>query len=121
MQKKSQTLQRRGPSMPKHEEFEEMCALASLGELSREGREELKEHLRDCSSCRSSLDQFSTVLNELPAIEEEFSRPAAKTLREDPGYRQRFLQRARNEGIGFSEQVDTAVSQTVFRGAGQIE
>jgi len=100
--------------MSKHEQFEEMCALAALGELSREGREELKEHLRECTLCRASLDQFSAVLNELPGIEEEFSRSAPKALRKDSGYRERFLERARGEGILFSDQAGGGVRSNRF-------
>ena len=97
--------------MPKHEQFEEMCALAALGELSQEARDELKRHLHECNSCRASMEQFSAVLNELPAVADESALPRPKLLRQDEGYRERFLERARNEGIAFSAQVDEHVEE----------
>jgi hypothetical protein len=97
--------------MPKHEPFEEMCALAALGELPQEGREELREHLRECTSCRASLEQFSSVLNELPVVANDSSLPRPKLLRRDDGYRERFLERARGEGISLSTQVDDAARE----------
>jgi hypothetical protein len=44
--------------MAPHEEFLELCAISITGELTREERKKLAEHLENCPSCRKALEQF---------------------------------------------------------------
>src|SRR5882762_2795210 len=41
-----------------HEEFVELCALSTTGELSQEEQKKLQEHLTTCSECRQVLKEF---------------------------------------------------------------
>jgi hypothetical protein len=49
------------PAMQPHEEYLELCALSTSGELTDEERRRLKEHLAGCSNCRQALKEFETV------------------------------------------------------------
>jgi hypothetical protein len=86
----------------KHEEYEELCALAAVGEVSKEEQEELKIHLKDCDSCRSVLADLGEIhskwLPEQPGFEIQRS-PAAETR-----LRRLILNRATAEGARFSDQ-----------------
>ena len=55
--------------MQKHEHFEELIALAAIGQLSIEEHGELSEHLRGCDGCRRAGDQFDFILDQLPLPE----------------------------------------------------
>ncbi len=67
------------PSEP-HDEFLELCADSTSGQLSQEDQERLREHLAVCPACREALQQYETVVNDaIPTIAaEEGSEP-------DPG------------------------------------
>jgi len=55
--------------MNPHEEFLELCAVSTSGELTEEERRRLDEHLPGCASCREALKQFQeTVRTAVPAI-----------------------------------------------------
>jgi len=87
--------------MRKHEHFEELAALAAIGQLSVEERGELLEHLRGCAACRRSSDQFNFILDELPLPEPSASDRDLQQL-QGASYRQRFLERASAEGVHFT-------------------
>jgi hypothetical protein len=44
--------------MAPHEEFLELCAVSTSGELTGEERNKLAEHLAKCPACRKALEQF---------------------------------------------------------------
>jgi hypothetical protein len=55
--------------MSPHEQFLELCAASTAGELAEEERRKLDEHLLSCASCREALKQFQdTVTTAVPAI-----------------------------------------------------
>jgi hypothetical protein len=87
--------------MRKHEDFEELTALAAIGQLSVEEHAELLEHLRGCAQCRRTSDQFNFILDELPLPEPSASDRDLQQL-QAASYRQRFLERASAEGIRFT-------------------
>jgi len=87
--------------MQKHEHFEELTALAAIGQLSTEEHRELLEHLRGCDGCRRTSDQFDFVLDQLPLPEPSASDKDLQQL-EGASYRQRFLDRASAEGVRFT-------------------
>jgi len=96
--------------MPKHEQYETLCALAAGGLL--EGAEfiDFQAHMRECSGCRSDYQELSIlVTQELPKAEgmlrQKIAEMRAKPL---PYARQRFLRRARSEGVIFSREVESA-------------
>jgi anti-sigma factor RsiW len=47
--------------MRPHEEFLELCAIATSGDLSAEEQEELRAHLATCAECRQALSEFEAV------------------------------------------------------------
>jgi len=50
---------------PKHNDwYEELCALGAIGELSAAEYEDLKEHLRECSECRTLYEDFRRLGSE---------------------------------------------------------
>jgi DNA repair exonuclease SbcCD ATPase subunit len=59
------------PSGP-HDEFLELCAVSTSGQLSQEDHERLQEHLARCPACREAVRQYEAVINEaIPAIASE--------------------------------------------------
>ena len=48
-------------SCPQHESFEELAALAAIGELSPLELQRLRRHLAECPSCRESCEAFADV------------------------------------------------------------
>jgi hypothetical protein len=78
-----------------HEQYEELCALAASGQASPDELTDLRSHLEDCPACRSAAYDFTQV------SAQGLSQLAAKRLRcQIPsGMTQRFVARARSEGI----------------------
>ncbi len=50
-------------SWPQHENFEELAALAAVGELSALELERLRHHLAECSRCRGAYEAFADVVS----------------------------------------------------------
>lgn len=46
-----------------HEEFVELCAVSTTGELSEDEQRRLSEHLEICADCREALSEFEAVAN----------------------------------------------------------
>src|SRR6266568_671033 len=87
--------------MRKHEDFEELAALAAIGQSSVEEHGEFLEHLRGCTACKRTSDQFNFILDELPLPEPSASDRDIQQL-QGVSYRQRFLERASAEGVRFT-------------------
>jgi hypothetical protein len=52
-----------------HDEFLELCAISTSGELSPEEGQRLRDHLSACSSCREAMQQYEAVVGEtVPAL-----------------------------------------------------
>ena len=67
------------PSGP-HDEFLELCAVSTSGQLSEEEQNRLQEHIAVCPECREALRQYESVVNDaIPAI------GAEQSSRIDPG------------------------------------
>jgi len=91
----------------KHTHFEELCALAAIGEISPSEHRELSEHLHDCASCRDfSVDLLDLTHRQLPlaAAEKLPAPPPVGFLEQVLGtdYKARFAARARERGIEIS-------------------
>lgn len=53
----------------RHDEFLELCAVSTSGELTEEEQKRLQEHLAVCPSCREALHQYQSVVDRtIPAI-----------------------------------------------------
>ena len=56
------------PTEP-HDEFLELCAVSTSGQLTEEEQKRLQEHLAACQSCREALQQYEAVVGQaIPAI-----------------------------------------------------
>jgi DNA repair exonuclease SbcCD ATPase subunit len=67
------------PSGP-HDEFLELCAVSTSGQLSEEEQNRLQEHLAVCPACRKALREYESVINDaIPAM------GAEQSSRIDPG------------------------------------
>ena len=52
-----------------HDEFLELCAVSTSGQLSEEDQRRLQEHLAVCSSCREALQQYEAIIRHaIPAM-----------------------------------------------------
>lgn len=57
------------PPSESHDEFLELCAIATTGFLSAEERKRLNDHLPQCPDCRRALEQYEAVIAEaIPAL-----------------------------------------------------
>ena len=100
--------------MSKHDEFDELCALAATGQLSPEEERTLSEHLAGCESCRAACEDFSAVLRELPAPKRGMlDRDILRQIDENE-FRERFLARGRAEGRRFSEEAERTPSDSLW-------
>jgi Putative zinc-finger len=51
-----------------HDEFLALCALSTSGELTREERDRLQEHLPGCHTCREAMKQYDAVANSVVPV-----------------------------------------------------
>ena len=60
------------PHTEPHDEFLELCAVSTSGQLTEEDQRRLQEHLAVCSSCREALRQYEAIIRHaIPAIAAE--------------------------------------------------
>ena len=92
---------------PKHDEFEEICASASLGKATAEDLARLERHVLVCSSCRQAYHNYvSAAACEFAAVVQDpklTPREAKESLYSDL-FMQRWFDRAEREGLWFSEE-----------------
>jgi len=94
---------------PEHEEYEALCALAAGGLLEGAEFVDFQAHMKECSQCRSDYQELSSlVTRDLQPAQGTFRQKlAVMRAKPLPYSRQRFLRRARAEGVVFSPEVDT--------------
>ena len=101
------------PSNPNHEWFEELCALAAIGELAAAEFNDLQEHLAGCPHCRQLYADFCRISADdigLVAIQgraEQNNEDGAGPLDEQE-LRGRVLSRARREQAVEAPRVSSA-------------
>src|SRR5215472_10998437 len=59
--------------MAPHEEYLELCAAATAGELTAEEQARLDAHLASCSECRSAMQEYEAASLHEIAAEAEFA------------------------------------------------
>jgi hypothetical protein len=109
VQTEKSVLEHQQKGRPEHERYEVLCALAAGGLLEGAEFADFKSHLKECSDCRSACEEFSRLLTrELPQAQgifrQKLDQRRAKPLNDS---RQRFLRRARAEGVVFSSEIET--------------
>jgi hypothetical protein len=78
------------PSGP-HDEFLELCAVSTSGQLSEGDKNRLKEHLAVCPACREALREYESIVNDtIPAIGAE----QAGRIDPGPGFSQSKAEKA---------------------------
>jgi hypothetical protein len=94
-----------------HEHYEMLCALAAGGLMENAEIVDFQTHLRECSVCRSDYEELSSLVScVLPQAQKSFQRSMAERRAKPlPDSRQRFLRRARTEGVVFSREVEAPV------------
>ncbi len=90
--------------MPKHEEYEALCALAVIGEASASELSELKKHLDACAACRCDYKEFAEfVLPQLSVPDDSLREILQSSGEHDgPAIRGRFLREKQMAGVSFS-------------------
>jgi hypothetical protein len=67
------------PTEP-HDEFLELCAVSTSGQMTEEEQKRLQEHLAVCQSCREALRQYEAVVGQaIPAIAANDEREIAES------------------------------------------
>ena len=100
--------------MSKHEQYEELCTLAMIGEVSSAEMLDLRQHLSECGECREQYREFTQFI--LPQLsissdnEASFETGYSKEDRER--LRREFLTAAKNRGRVFSEEAVRATRKT---------
>jgi hypothetical protein len=57
------------PQNVPHDEFLELCAASTSGELTDDEKKRLREHLAICASCREALREYESIVSDvIPAI-----------------------------------------------------
>lgn len=104
-----------------HERFEELCALAALGQISATEYVELRSHLIACEDCRRSRRDYLEILHQhLPLLAEgEPAGSSSKVALHESSYRQRFLQRTEDRITSATTPTGTGISTGSGAGAGQ--
>jgi hypothetical protein len=87
----------------KHEQYEELCTLAVIGEVSSAEMQDLRQHLSECADCRREYQEFvQLVLPQLSASDDSVPPAFGSTIDDVQARRARFLERAQAAGISFS-------------------
>jgi len=86
---------------PHSEYFDELCALAAIGQIGELEFVELQDHMQNCAQCRSSYGEFIDLIhNKLPLVDPELS--GSNRLAGFPSaassYRERFSHARRKAG-----------------------
>jgi hypothetical protein len=98
----------------KHEEFEKICASASLGKATVEDLAKLERHVLGCSSCWQAYhDDVSAAAYEFAAVAQDptISPKEARECLDSELFMRRWFDRAEREGIAFSEEVRRPVDR----------
>lgn len=89
------------PRIEPHDEFLELCAVSTSGQLSEEDQRRLQEHLVGCSSCREALQQYEAIIRHaIPAMAAE---EATENLQAGGGWSEKQAESALFERIAQEE------------------
>lgn len=96
-----------------HDEFLELCAVSTSGQLTEEEQRKLQEHLAFCQSCREAIQQYEAVVDQaIPAIaaneESESAEPGPSWSQElaEKAFLKRQAEQERNEPNKFNSAGD---------------
>ncbi len=95
--------------MSDHDRFEELGALAVIGQVSASELGELRTHLAQCEPCRKALADFTRIAEfDLPLLHKESRHwlDGLRGLLTASHYKRQFLQLARARGFSFSAGIE---------------
>lgn len=107
------------PSGP-HDEFLELCAVSTSGQLSQEDQQRLREHLAVCRACREALWQYESVVNEaIPKIaaddaSEPDPGPSWSRRQAEKALFKRLDEEGKRKRTGVEDQSDTPTAPRVL-------
>lgn len=91
------------PSGP-HDEFLELCAVSTSGQLSEEEQNRLAEHLAGCPECREALLQYESVVQDtIPSIGAELLSESSSRVDPGPSWSQPKAEKAFFERLAREE------------------
>lgn len=91
------------PSGP-HDEFLELCAVSTSGQLSEEEQSRLQQHLAVCPECREALRQYESIVHDaIPAIGAEESSDPSSRIDPGPSWSQSRAEKAFFERLAHEE------------------
>jgi len=84
-----------------HDEFLELCAISTSGQLAGEDQRKLQEHLAVCASCREAIQQYEAIVRHaIPAMAED---ETPENLEVGPGWSEKRAESALFERIAREE------------------
>jgi Putative zinc-finger len=98
--------------MSRHEQFEELCAQAAIGELSGEELQELNMHLKDCPACRTVFEEIRQIHSDW--LPERSCFEIERTPASELGLRRLILERVGKEGAQFSHAAQSLAAPVVL-------
>ncbi|HEV2396211.1 MAG TPA: zf-HC2 domain-containing protein [Candidatus Sulfotelmatobacter sp.] len=97
-----------------HDEFLELCAVSTSGQLTEEEQKKLEEHLAVCSSCREAIKQYEAVVaHAIPAMAAD---EVPENLEPGPAWSQH-----KAEAALFARIAQEDKARTVVRGNGKAD
>ncbi len=85
----------------RHDHYKELCVLAVSGQMKAPESTELQEHLATCEQCRTELADFGRIATGLDGLSGEH-----RSIEMPAGTTERFLARARSEGIPLGRKLE---------------
>jgi hypothetical protein len=100
--------------MSKHEQYEELCTLAMIGEVSAAEMRDLRKHLSGCADCREQYREFTQFL--LPQLsissDNDTSFETGYSTADRKRLRKEFLTHAQESGKTFSREAMRGMENT---------
>lgn len=96
--------------MSKHEQYEELCTLAMIGEISAAEMQDLRQHLSECAACQDQYREFTQFL--LPQLSISSDNDASF----ETGYSAVEKKRLRREFLAHAQKSGRTFSQAAVRG-----
>jgi len=88
--------------MRKPKSFQPACGSGAMVQLTSDECKRMIEHVEQCPSCHAAPEEFSFFMQPLPSEAAGKSHSVLLGLIDKGGLRERFIERARAEGIPFS-------------------
>lgn len=92
--------------MSKHEQYEELCTLAMIGEVSAAEIQDLRQHLGECADCREQYREFTQFLLPQLSISSDYDGAfeTGYSTSERNRLRREFLSASQKKGRVFSQE-----------------